>query len=53
MSGIFENRSRAGSVSSDIIRRDLDTSGQDALINTVKNNFTKAERNSLERDILI
>ena len=53
MSGIFENRSRAGSVSSDIIRRDLDTSGQDALINTVKNNFTKAERNSLERDILM
>jgi hypothetical protein len=37
MSGNFENRSRVGGVGSDIVRRDLDTSGQDALINTIKN----------------
>jgi hypothetical protein len=51
MSGIFEDRSRVKGNSSDIVRRKLDTSGQDKLTKTIKDNFVKAETDSLEREI--
>jgi hypothetical protein len=53
MSGIFEDRSRVKGNSSDIVRRKLDTSGQDKLTKTIKDNFVKAETDSLEREILL
>jgi polyhydroxyalkanoate synthesis regulator phasin len=53
MSGIFENRNRVGNVGSDIVRRDLDTSGQDALLNTLEGKQAKSETDGLERQMLL
>jgi flagellar motor switch protein FliG len=38
---------------SDIIRRDLDTSGQDALLNTLEGKQAKSETDGLERQMLL
>jgi hypothetical protein len=42
MSGIFENRNRVNA-GADIVRTKLDTSGQDALTNTLKYKQVKFE----------
>ena len=52
MSGIFENRSRVNA-GADIVRTKLDTSGQDALTNTLKYKQVKFETDELERQMLL
>jgi hypothetical protein len=52
MSGIFENRNRVNA-GADIVRTKLDTSGQDALTNTLKYKQVKFETDELERQMLL
>jgi hypothetical protein len=49
---IFEPRSRVNA-GGDIVRTKLDTSGQDALTNTLKNKQVKFETDELERQMLL